>query len=428
MNQTEQQLPLLSSNEKVVQGHLKQTKTFSSDVAIKWMNMQLRIMSSTALPNVAFARPYAYSGIALYEAVEPGMPAYQSLEGQLNGLIGLPETGNGLAYHWPSSANAALAYMNKNMFSTTSASNKTAIDSLENALNIQYQGEEDAAIINRSILFGKAVAQKVFEWAQTDGYLHASDAYTAPIGDGLWVRTPPGFAAASTPYWGNLRTIVSGSDDNSQPDAPTSYSTDPSSDFYKMVKQVYDVSQTLNPQQTAGALYWRDIPGVTSPGHWESILKQVLVNENATLDKAAIGYALTGITLNDACISCWKTKYHYNLIRPITYIRTVLGHTTWKSLLGTPAHPEYSSAHAVLSAATADAMTEVFGDSYSFTDHTYDYLGMSPRSFNSFSAIGEDAGNSRLYAGLHYLASINIGLVQGRKVAANIKSKLKFLK
>ena len=88
MNQTEQQLPLLSSNEKVVQGHLKQTKTFSSDVAIKWMNMQLRIMSSTALPNVAFARPYAYSGIALYEAVEPGMPAYQSLEGQLNGLIG----------------------------------------------------------------------------------------------------------------------------------------------------------------------------------------------------------------------------------------------------------------------------------------------------------------------------------------------------
>ena len=48
-----------------VHGHLKQTKTYSSDVAIRWMNMQLRIMSTTALPNVAFSRPYAYSGIAL---------------------------------------------------------------------------------------------------------------------------------------------------------------------------------------------------------------------------------------------------------------------------------------------------------------------------------------------------------------------------
>ncbi len=106
----------------------------------------------------------------------------------------------------------------------------------------------------------------------------------------------------------------------------------------------------------------------------------------------------------------------------------MLGHTTWNSLLTTPAHPEYSSAHAVLSSATADAFSSLFGNSYSFIDHTYDYLGMVPRSFNSFKAFGEEAGNSRLYAGIHYQPSINIGLVQGRKVAENIINKLKFLK
>jgi hypothetical protein len=295
-------------------------------------------------------------------------------------------------------------------------------------LNTQYQADVDGETIDRSIAFGRVVAQKIFEWAQTDGYLHAGDAYIAPTGNGLWVPTAPAFANASTPYWGNLRTIVPGSGDNSQPAAPTPYSTDPSSDFYKMVKQVYDVSQTLTAEQTAMALYWRDVPGVTTPGHYISILKQVLEYDKPTLDKAAIAYALGGITANDAAISCWQTKYHYNLIRPITYIRNVLGHTAWNSLLTTPAHPEYSSAHAVLSAATADAFSNLFGNNYSFTDHTYDYLGMAPRSFNSFRAFGEEAGNSRLYAGIHYQQSIDIGLVQGRKVAQNIISKLKFLK
>jgi hypothetical protein len=221
---------------------------------------------------------------------------------------------------------------------------------------------------------------------------------------------------------------VPGSENNADPGPPTPYSEDPNSDFYKMVKNVYDVSQTLTPEQTAMALYWRDIPGVTTPGHYVNILKQVLENDKPTLDKAAVAYALTGITAFEAGVITWKTKYEYNLVRPVTYIRNILGHTTWSSLLGTPAHPEYSSAHAVLSAATAYALSSLFGNNHSFTDHTYDYLGMAPRYFSSFRAFGEDAGNSRLYAGIHYQPSIDIGLKQGRKIAQNIIHRLEFRK
>lgn len=421
------EMPSVASNAQ--HGHLTQTKTYSSDVAIKWMNMQLQLMkTATGIPNVAFVRPYAYSGIALYEAVVPGMPAYQSLQGQLTELTGLPRTGPGFAYHWPSSANAAMAYMNRHMFPTTSLVNKASIDSLENALNVEYSATQDAEIISRSIAFGREVARKIFEWAETDGYLHVNDAYTVPEGPGLWVPPSIPVPVTSTPYWGNVRAMVPGSGDHTQPGAPTSYSTNPSSDFYKMAKQVYDASQTITPEQTAMALYWRDVPGVTTPGHYLSILKQVVEIENSSLDKTAFAYAITAITVFDAAISCWQTKYKYNLVRPITYIRNVLGHTTWSSLLATPAHPEYTSAHAVLSAANADALTNVFGSDYSVTDHTYDYLGYPPRSFNSFRALGEDAANSRLYAGIHYQPSINIGLIQGRKVAQNVANKLKFLK
>jgi len=175
---------------------------------------------------------------------------------------------------------------------------------------------------------------------------------------------------------------------------------------------------------SAKAFFWRDIPGVSSPGHWLSILQQVLQQSNSKLGKTALASGVTGTCLNDACISCWQTKYPYNLVRPVTYIQNVMGYTGWTSLLTTPAHPEYSSAHAVLSAATADAFTALFGNIGSFTDHTYDYMGFLPRTYNSFTAIGEDAGNSRFYAGIHYQPSIDAGLIQGRKVTANIMAKL----
>ena len=155
-------------------------------------------------------------------------------------------------------------------------------------------------------------------------------------------------------------------------------------------------------------------------------MQQVLKQTNSHLDKAALAYAITGTCISDASISCWKTKYTYNLVRPITYIRNVMGYTTWNPVLTTPAHPEYSSAHAVVSAATADAFTVLFGNIGSFTDHTYDYLGFAPRTFNSFRDIGIDAGNSRLYAGIHYQPSINTGLIQGRKVTANILERMGF--
>ena len=393
---------------------------YSAEVIDKWITMQLRLMrDATGIPNVAFSRYYAYSGIAALQSLTPGLQK-DVLSEKLNGLTDLPSIELHKKYFWPASVNTALASMNRNFFTTASSTNKAAVDSLENALNTSFLATNNAGVITRSNVFGKSVADAVFNWSETDGYKNASSSYTPPAGDGLWVPTPPALASASTPYWGNNRSIIAGSIDNTQPGPPIAYSEESNSPFFQMAKRVYDASQNLTPDETAMALFWRDVPGVTSPGHWLSILQQVLKQTNSRLDKAAFSYAITGICLSDACISCWKTKYHDNLVRPITYIRDVMGFTTWNSLLTTPAHPEYSSAHAVLSAATADAFTALFGNIGSITDHTYDYMGYTPRTYNSFTAIGVDAGNSRLYAGIHYQPSIDVGLEQGRKVTANI--------
>ncbi len=408
---TKNNLPVNQSN---------QVSNYSSEVLDKWMTMQLRLMrNATGIQNQAFSRHFVYAGIAALQSVAPGLPAHNKWSKRLNGLTGLPAPDHSVHYYYPANVNAAMAYINKSMFPNASAADKSAIDSLENALTQEFLSTQQATRVNASALFGKSVAIAVFNWAQTDGYQNANNPYTAPTGPGMWVPTSPGTSAAS-PYWGNNRPVIIGSINNTQPAAPIAYSTDPNSAFYQMVKKVYDASQALTNEQKAMAIFWRDVPGVSSPGHWVSILQQAIRQTNSKLDKAALAYALTGAAVNDGLFSVWKTKYQYNLVRPVTYIRDVMGHTGWTPFLGTPPHPEYTSAHSVLSVAAGVVMDRIFGKIDSFTDHTYDYLGFAPRTYPSFEAVGEEAGNSRLFAGIHYQPSIDIGIIQGKKVAENI--------
>ena len=400
-----------------------QASFYSSDVLDKWMTMQLRLMTNaTGIPNQAFSRHYAYAGIAAVESIAPGVHAHNAWSKKWNGLTGLPEADHKKNYYYPANINSAMASINRSFFPNASSADKQAIDSLENALTQEFLATKPASLVQTSAQFGKDVAAAVFNWSETDGSKLAGSPYTPPTGPGLWVPTPPAFGNAASPYWGNNRPVIRGSIDNTELPAPIAYSPEVGSPFYQMVKHVYDASQNLTDAQKAMAIFWRDVPGVTSPGHWLSIVQQAARQANASLEKAAAAYAITGSAINDALITCWKAKYKYNLVRPITFIRNVLGYTTWNSHLTTPGHPEYPSAHAVLSIAAGEAMQRLFGNVGSFTDHTYDYLGFAPRTYSSFVAIGEEAGDSRFYAGIHYQQSIEAGFIQGKKVAANIFS------
>lgn len=394
--------------------------TYSADVLDKWMSMQIRLMrNATGIPNQAFSRHFAYAGVAAYESLRAGINA-NTLSVAWNGLTGLPQAGKWKDYYSPANVNAALATINRSMFPTATATDKAAIDSLETVLKQEFLAKESATIISNSENFGKAVAAAVFNWAETDGYKNANAPYTLPTGAGLWKPTAPAFAAASTPFWGNNRNIIAGSISNTSVPGLPAYSTDTASAFYKMVKQVYDASLTLTDDQKAMALFWRDVPGVTSPGHWVSIVQQIIKTKNAKLEKGVLAYALTGAALNDVLIRSFQIKYQSLTVRPITYIREVMGYSDWTSFIGTPPHPEYLSNHSSLSVAAAGVLEELFGKNQSFTDHTYDYMGMAPRTYSSYMAIGLEAGISRLYGGIHYIPSINAGTELGKKVVQNI--------
>ena len=281
---------------------------YSADVIDKWMTLEIRLYKdATGISNGAFSRPFAYSGISAYESIDPGLLSWKD---KYNGLSGLPETDKNKKYYWPASVNASLAEFNRSFFTSANLSptDLAAIDSLEKAIYLTFNGGS-SEVLTRSVSFGKSIADAVFAWSLTDGYIQNNALpYTPLVGPGLWVPTPPAFAAAAGPFWGNDRPIIAGSGDNAQPGPPITYSEVPTSDFYKMVNDLYLASKVLTTDQKNMALFWRDVPGVSTPGHWMSITQQAIQQTNSRLDKAAMAYALTGICVNDAVISVFHYK------------------------------------------------------------------------------------------------------------------------
>lgn len=234
---------MASASNDNTHGHLKQTKEYSSNLLVKWLNMQLdmlRVPLAAGTGSQAAERCQAYCGIALYESVLPGMPAYRSLSGQLTDFPVMPVTEHGKAYHWPATANAALAEMNRKLFPATSDANKTNMNNLENSLQAVYATEVDNETLQRSIAFGKEVAARVFAWAATDGSANINPPYVSPVGPGLWVPT------ASTPpvgtYQEQRRLLVPHVEDGTALEPPPPYSANPNSAFYAMFNDVYDKS------------------------------------------------------------------------------------------------------------------------------------------------------------------------------------------
>ena len=405
--------------------------TYGADIATKWADMELRLIKTgTGFSPPVAARALGYAGVALYGAVQPGIVGSQSLAGQLTGLGTLPRPEVGQLYQWAVAANAAQALMAKSLFGNANADQRTSIDSLETALNAPYR---TAAEFDRSVQFGRAVAQAVFEWSRTDGghegYLgNQPSGYVPPTGAGLWV---PGSSVASAralqPYWGQNRLFVPANAALAMPALPYVYSTQAGSAYYGQVQEVYATSRSLTAAQRTIALYWADGgQTITPPGHSIGITSIVLRDRQATLALAAEAYARVGIAVADAFIGCWKCKYQFNWQRPDAAIRALID-PAWQPLIATPPFPEFVSGHSSQSGAAAQVLENLFGSQTAFVDNTHQArgAGYEPRAFASFAAFADEAAVSRLYGGIHFRSSNEIGLMEGRKVGRNV-SALRF--
>lgn len=403
---------------------------FDATVPLAYYQLSLSFSKTTGgfTPPVQ-ARAFGYMGIALYEAVIGGMPDRRSIASQLNGIGSLPQA-KGIPYNWALVANAAMAEVMRGLWgdkTNHAADNVAALDALETQLASQYSADVPPGIAKLSSEFGREVGAAVYATSRDDGgdegYLtNTSTSYVPPTGPGLWVPTAPGQLAVQ-PFWATrVATLALASADQCDPGPPPAYSEQPGTPFYEEANLDYQISKTLTPEQITIARYWADGPGtISGPGHALAIVNEVVTQQNATLAMAAEAYARAGIADADALTGIWWAKYHYNLVRPVTYIRQVID-PTWATLLPTPAFPEYVSAHSGQSAAVLATLEALFGDNVAFVDHAHDADGFAPRSYSRIFDAAVEAGISRLYAGIHFQSGNVNGRSLGRCVAAVVNS------
>jgi hypothetical protein len=409
---------------------------FCKDQLPAWNHKLTNVIMTDIFTPPVCSRIYAYTNIAAYEALIPGNEVYQSYAGKLNGLTALPRISNPKAYCLPISSVIAFATVGQKLVFNGDAMREKEKEFLRQLDSIGISQD----LLDSSVSYGRAVGEHILAWANADGYLQrtAHGGYIVTQQPGRWVPTTPDYLDAVENNWNTLRPLVLDSASQFRPAPPVAYDTAKNSTFYKEAHQVYTAITNPNEGDSATAWYWDDNPNTSvtdghityflqknsPPGHWVQIAGAVAEKEQYDPIKTASLISKTAIAVFDAIISCWEAKYHYNYIRPETFINRYID-KDWQPLIQTPPFPEYPSGHSAISACAASVLTKIVGDNYSFQDSTEVPYGRPVRTFGSFQQASDQAGISRLYGGIHFKSALDTGQVMGMEVADLVMAKLK---
>jgi hypothetical protein len=162
----------------------------------------------------------------------------------------------------------------------------------------------------------------------------------------------------------------------------------------KELTEVKDMVSNANRERTAIVHFWADgVATYTPPGHWNAIAADDFIGKNFSEIRWARNLALLNMSLMDAAIVCWDTKYAFFNPRPSQLQSDI------KTLTGLPNFPSYISGHSTFSAAAATILSYII-----------------PERASAYDAMAKEASISRLYGGIHYRSDCEIGLITGKKV------------
>ena len=388
-------------------------------------------------PPVA-SRIYVYPNIAAYEILAQNSDGYNTLQGQIKGFPSVPSTTD-------ENVNVHLAALIAHMdLSRMLIFSEDKMIEYRDARYEEWENINDSQF-EASKNYGLEVANIIAEWMDKDNYKETRTMPKFAVRTdevSRWQPTPPSYMDGIEPAWNKIRTMVLDSAAQFKPITHPEFSMEEGSDFYKELKEVYDVSKEITAdgdesEEIQIAQFWDCNPYVSvtrghlmfatkkiTPGaHWIGITKIACNNSNLGFEDTVYAYTKTSIGIFDAFISCWDEKYRSNLVRPETLINNYID-DQWEPILQTPPFPEYPSGHSVVSGAASIVLTEIFGDNFSFDDDTEQPYGLPIRSFKSFRAAAEEAAISRMYGGIHYMAAIKNGVDQGYNVGQLVTDRL----
>jgi hypothetical protein len=275
---------------------------------------------------------------------------------------------------------------------------------------------------------GALSARLVLALREDDG----SAATPAPLAPGTapgeYRPTPPNFPAAVFTHWPAVTPFLLRRADEFRP-AP--YPSLPGSRYAAATNEVkllgQDTSTARGADQTTQARFW------AAPiwNYWNEITQTAVTAHQADLVTATRVFARLTLAFADAVIAFYDGKYHYRIWRPITAIRlagsdgnpATAEDPAWSSLATTPADPAYPGAHSVISQAGAAILRQAFGPAQRISV-TSEALPGTVRSFARFQDIADEAGRSRIFAGVHTVLDHEAGQRLGDRVARHTLGKV----
>jgi hypothetical protein len=384
------------------------TLAAASDVILEWNQVALDATVTAAQGALPQIRSMAIVHVAMHDAVNAITGDYDTYLD----VSGVPVSGSPVA-----AAIGAAHYVLTHLFTAPAQ-----ITTFNNARTASLAAHSLLAS-DPGLTAGETIAAALWTQRSTDGASTAQHAYTAPgAGDpGVWVAV--GTAAPIVPGWGEVTTWVIHDAYQYLPEGPPDLESGRYARDYEEVKRLGSAtSLARTPEQTNIARFWLASPSPV----WNPIAQAMIEAKNFDLPTSARALALMYLAAADASVVCWKAKYLYNNWRPITAIRNgdvdgnphTIPDTAWSPLLTTPQHPEYISGHSTNSSAMGFVLGAIFGDDpgVPITATSASTPGFE-RHWTTFSEGVDEVIEARIYGGIHYRTSDEVGARVGRQVA-----------
>ncbi|RFM25921.1 phosphatase PAP2 family protein [Deminuibacter soli] len=352
------------------------------------------------------ARAYAYISAAQYDALVVAWALKKKYNRaapyQVDSTIQL-KAGKAGVSAYPSEA-AVLAGVNAEMMKLLFP---TEIAAIEARAEEQERAAIAAGVASRSdIVAGEALGRQIAQLflargradnagkaigTPTDWAKLVSDAQAR--GETPWysLETPkrppmlPLFGAVK-PFLFDSATCVS-----LRPGPPPSTGSD---QMKKETEEIYNYVKDASREHLRIVHFWADGAGTYAPpGHWDAIASEDFIPMHLSEVRWARNMALLNMSLMDAGIVCWNTKYYYYNPRPTQMDSRI------KTLTGIPNFPSYISGHSTFSGAAATILGHLV-----------------PERAQAYADMAQEASMSRMYGGIHFRSDCTVGLTVGQNV------------
>jgi PAP2 superfamily len=380
----------------------------AADVVTDWSVTAADITVAAGLGTPPANRTLALVQTAVYEAVNAITKRYPPDRVTLNAA---PDA----------SAAAAVAAANRAMLSRLVPSQQATIDK---AYGSALAAIADGPAKTAGVAVGEQAAAAVLAW-RADDNAGASERYRPATTAGAYVPT----VIPAAPQWPQRKPWVMTSCDQFRPGPPPALTSEVWARDYNEIKAVGGKnSTTRTPAQTEIARFWE----ATAPTIYYPVVRLVANVPGREITQNARLLATTAEAIDDAMIAVFDAKYYYNFWRPVTAIRNgdIDGNDAterdagWLPFIDTPMHPEYPCAHCIISAAVGAVLIAEVGSGPMPTLSTTSPTAPGVvRSWTSVDDFVVEVANARIYDGVHYRNSAEVGTAMGKKIGALVAAK-----